>query len=372
MKKAAHVAPLAIAVLAACSSSSNGTTPSQDGNDAGTLADAGTYEDAINAASWAVLPGAPTVSGGAKQDDIYFLDAMHGFAVSGPASSVYKTDDGGGTWSTVKNSPGTYFRSVLFLDQSHGFASNLGPMTGITDTNFLYETKDSGGTWNAVTNVTGTKPTGICNQTMIDATHIVAVGRVTGPSYMLLSSDAGASWTSVDLNSQLSMLIDTHWFSPTEGIVVGGSAGSTMKCTILRTTDGGQSFTPVFTSNTANSLCWKITFPTTSVGYVSVQDAQGGTGTFAKTTDGGKTWAEMPLVAKSYPGIGMGFITENIGWVSADDAKLPTYKTTDGGQTWSEDPVLKSPINRFRFVDKNTAYAIGGSIYKMTIDWTGN
>jgi hypothetical protein len=33
------------------------------------------------------------------------------------------------------------------------------------------------------------------------------------------------------------------------------------------------------------------------------------------------------------------------------------------------DPVLKSPINRFRFVDERTAYAIGGSVYKMTIDW---
>jgi hypothetical protein len=80
----------------------------------------------------------------------------------------------------------------------------------------------------------------------------------------------------------------------------------------------------------------------------------------------------MPLpTTKAYPGIGIGFITENIGWVGADNPALPVYMTTDGGQTWNADAVLKSPVNRFRFVDKNTAYAIGGSVYKLAVDWTG-
>lgn len=360
-------------MLAACSSSSStGSTPGGTDADAGSTVDAGSYEDAVSAASWAVLPNAPVAPKGAKQDDIFFTDAMHGFAVSGPASAIYRTADGGDSWSTVKSSSGTYFRSVLFPAHDHGFASNLGNVagSGITDTNVLYETKDDGANWSPVTAITGTMPAGICNQTMIDATHLVAVGRVTGPSYILMSSDAGASWTSIDMNPQLAMLIDAHFVSPTEGIVVGGNKDAAMKCTILRTTDGGQTFTPVFTSATPGSLCWKISFPSTQVGYVSVQDTSGGTGTFAKTTDGGKTWTEMPLVGRSYPAIGLGFITDDIGWVSADSS-APTYKTVDGGATWTEDPVLESPINRFRFVDKNTAYAIGEKVYKMTIDWNG-
>ncbi len=376
MKNAA-ISFVCLALLAACSSSSsNGSAPlgpSADGGGGGGGVDAGSYADAVNAASWAVLPNAPVAPKGAKQDDVFFTDAMHGFAVSGPDNAIYRTADGGDSWSKVKSSSGTYFRSVLFLDHDHGFVSNLGNVagSGITDTNPLYETKDDGANWNPVTAITGTMPAGICNQTMIDATHLVAVGRVTGPSYMLTSSDAGASWTSIDMSSQLAMLIDAHFVSPTEGIVVGGNKDPSMKCTILRTTDGGQSFAPVFTSATPGSLCWKISFPSTDVGYVSVQDSSGGTGTFAKTTDGGKTWTEMPLVGRSYPAIGMGFITDDIGWVSADSS-APTYKTVDGGKTWTEDAVLKSPINRFRFVDKNTAYAIGGSVYKMTIDWNGN
>jgi photosystem II stability/assembly factor-like uncharacterized protein len=94
--------------------------------------------------------------------------------------------------------------------------------------------------------------------------------------------------------------------------------------------------------------------------------------TFAKTTDGGLTWVELPLPVKvgaagGFPAIGIGFVTDQVGWVSPEEPSLPTYRTRDGGKTWEVDPALKSPLNRFRFVDKNTAFAIGGSIWKLSI-----
>jgi photosystem II stability/assembly factor-like uncharacterized protein len=211
-------------------------------------------------------------------------------------------------------------------------------------------------------------PSGICNQTKIDATHLVAVGRVNGPAHFMSSSDAGATWTSVDLGDKLSMLIDARFTSPTEGIVVGGSNETSMKCTILRTTDGGATWTSVFTSKVRNSLCWKISFPSADVGYVSIQEFGTGPANFVKTTDGGKTWVEKPLgPTTAYLGIGMGFITDKIGWVGSENVKQPVYRTTDGGETWTPDEALKSPINRFRFVDKNTAYAVGASVLKLDV-----
>ncbi len=337
--------------------------------DAGVVDSGPTYEEAVLGASWVELANGPKVARG-KQDDIFFTTPLHGFAVSGPAARVYRTDDGGETWSPVFHSATTYFRSLLFVDDQHGFASNLGPIpgTGITDPNVLYETMDGGDHWAAVTEIDGPMPTGICNQTKSDADHLVAVGRVMGPSFLMRSSDAGAHWTSSDLGAQLQMLIDARFPSPTEGIVVGGTAANPMRCTILRTTDG-TTFDTVFTAAGANTLCWKIAFPSDRVGYVSIQSLGAGTGTFAKTTDGGATWTEMPLTPTPYAGIGMGFITEDIGWISSEDSSQPTYRTIDGGETWTEDAVLRSPLNRFRFVDARTAYAIGGSVYKLTIDW---
>lgn len=384
--KLRDVLPFPLVLSLACSSSGSGAQgqhdagmdtgddaalPDAGGDDASDAADGpDAYEQSILATHWVKVPGAPTVGGGAKQDDIYFPSPMHGYAVSGPASAIYETKDAGATWQKVFTHAGTYFRSVLFVDDMHGFASNLGPlpMTGITDTNVLYETKDGGATWNAVTSITGPMPQGICNQTKVDAQHLFAVGRVNGPAYMLASTDGGATWASTDLSAQFQMLIDARFTTPTDGILVGMGANASV-CTIVHTGDGGKTFQTVFQSKTPGSLCWKINFPSDQVGFVSVQDEGLGPPTFAKTLDGGKTWKEMPLPSSvhAYPGIGIGFITEDIGWVSADDPTAPTLRTSDGGQTWQKDADLVSPINRFRFLDADTAFAIGAAIWKLSV-----
>ena len=333
------------------------------------------YEAAARAASWRRVPGAPMVSQG-KQDDLFFPSPARGFAVSGPKSAIYRTLDGGTSWSTVKSLPGTYFRSVLFPTDMHGFASNLGPIdgSGITDPNVLYETKDGGDSWAKVTAITGPAPKGICNQSMADPMHLFAAGRVQGPSFLLRSADGGASWTSSSLAASLAMLIDVHFTSPDVGLVVGGTSSSPMRCTILRTTDGGKSFAPVFVSAGDDTLCWKIDFPSPQVGYVSIQDLPGASGpaTFAKTLDGGLTWTEKMLSPDPYSAIGIGFLTESVGWVSSDDPAAQSYKTTDGGESWMVDDSLPAPVNRFRFLDRKTAFAIGGAIYQLQIDWQGN
>jgi photosystem II stability/assembly factor-like uncharacterized protein len=389
-------APAFSLVLLACSSTVSSSSSGDGGpnlGDGGEGADAGaagddastgdsntdaspSYEQSVLASSWVKLASAPSAPAGAKQDDIFFVNPSLGFLASGPTESIWKTTDGGATWAKAFTHKGTYFRAVLFVDDNHGFAGNLG--TGldpsISDATLLYETKDGGGTWSPVTSIAGPAASGVCNLTAIDAQHLVAAGRANGPANMLVSSDGGASWTSLDLSSEFSMVIDARFVSPTDGILVGMSTAAGV-CSVQHTSDGGKTFQEVFASKTPNSLCWKVSFPSTDVGYVAIQDTTGGPGSFAKTTDGGKTWTELPLPKQSsatapYPAIGIGFITDNVGWVSPEDSALPTYRTADGGKTWTVDPALKSPINRFRFVDKNTAYAVGGSVWKLTISGT--
>ncbi len=211
--------------LVACGSSSN--MPVEAGVDAAVDVavdapiDGNTpYEQAVLAAEWVKLAG-PSVSGGEKQDDIFFLDAMTGYVASGPEFAIWETTNGGTSFTSVFNKTGTYFRSLAFLDAQHGFAGNLGAglIPQVTDTNVLYATSNGGSTWNAVTSITGPAASGICNLTVIDATHLVAVGRTNGPANMLVSSDAGNTWTSMDLSAQFSMLIDARFTSPTDGIL---------------------------------------------------------------------------------------------------------------------------------------------------------
>lgn len=68
-----------------------------------------------------------------------------------------------------------------------------------------------------------------------------------------------------------------------------------------------------------------------------------------------------------YSGIAVGFVTDDIGWIAADSPKLPVYRTYDGGLHWEKDSSLKAPINRIRFVDAYTAYASGGSFWKLSV-----
>jgi len=373
-----RIALLLFVSLFACSD--NASNPDDAGDDAAadvpvdTFVDPNTpYEHAVLASTWTKLANGPTVSGGAKQDDVFFLDAMNGWVASGPQSALYKTTNGGDTWTKAFTHTGTYFRAIAVTDAMHGFAGNIGAglSSSITDTNILYATSDGGANWAPVTTITGAPASGVCNFSIVDAMHLFAVGRANGPANLLSSTDGGASWASIDLSATFMMVIDAHFKSATEGWVAGMDVKGFAN--VAHTTNAGQSFDTVFTSKTPNSLVWKMSFPSDQVGYVAVQDATQGPPTFAKTVNGGQTWTESPLPQQGassknpYPAIGVGFITENVGWMSPEDSTLPTYVTTNGGDTWTVDPALKSPVNRFRFVDKNTAYAVGAAVWKLSV-----
>ncbi|MFO0548794.1 MAG: hypothetical protein U0271_10425 [Polyangiaceae bacterium] len=342
-----------------------------DGGSGGAGGAVDPLETAVRGHDWVKLPNGPTVSQG-KQDDIFFLNKDKGFLASGPKGAIFSTEDGGASWTQVFTSATTYFRAVLFTDELHGFAGNIGAglAPSISDINLMYETTDGGATWNPVTNITGSAAKGLCNFTAVDQDTIFGIGRANGPAHLLQSSDGGANWVATDLSTWLMMAIDGRFTSATDGLVVGMAPGA--KCSVIRTTDGGATFNSVFTSATPGSLCWKIQFPSPDVGYVAILDTANGSGTFAKTLDGGLTWQEFPLPTNGspYTGIGVGFINENIGWMAPEEPNEEVYRTFDGGMTWEVDPVLKAPINRFRFVDANTAYAVGGAVWKL--DLSGN
>lgn len=189
-----------------------------------------------------------------------------------------------------------------------------------------------------------------------------------GPSFLVQSNDAGETWTSRDLSEHIAMLIDARFVSPTEGFIVGGSSvdSAQSSCVILHTNDGGNTWTERFRSSRTLEMCWKISFRSDDVGYVSVL-ANGSQSSFIKTVDGGLSWSQLPFTGGRYAAKGIGFITEQIGWMGGETSGKPAYRTTDGGATWEEDDSLGALINRFRFVGTSTGYAIGMGIAKLEV-----
>ena len=119
---------------------------------------------------------------------------------------------------------------------------------------------------------------------------------------------------------------------------------------------------------------WKLHFPTARVGYGTVQSYDRDTANsrrfVAKTTDGGRTWSEVPLVdAAAWRSFGIGFVDENIGWVGGASGGL---ETRDGGRTWA--PVdFGRAVNKIRFVGSGRsrrAYAIGSDVHRLDLGWS--
>ena len=314
---------------------------------------------AVGAATvWFPLPGSPDAGTG-RHEDVWFTDALTGWVVNG-GGEIWHTGDGGVSWSLQATLP-VFLRSVTFTTPMHGWVGALFTFDR------LWETTDGGGTWSLVPGIPPAAPPGICGMWAADENVVFAVGRYSMPAAILRTTDAGGSWDLLDVSALVSTLVDCYFPTPDLGFAVGstGQFSDSSRAVVLRTTDGGASWDTRHTSSRPGEWGWKISFPSASVGYVSLERF-GGTMTFLKTTDGGDTWTEK--AAPDHDEQGIGFLTEDVGWLGG--WSNPTYSTTDGGETWQEMGVMQN-LNRIRFVGNGLAYAVGSRVYRYGPDPVG-
>jgi photosystem II stability/assembly factor-like uncharacterized protein len=318
-----------------------------------------------------------------KQDDIHFINPQQGWYVNG-AGKIYRTQDGGSSWQEQYSKPGTFFRTVGFVDEQYGFAGNIGTdyFPNVTDTMPLYVTRDGGTSWNVVSDVTGEQVKGLCaidvlkNQfvnsgKLEQRTIIHAGGRVGGPATLMRSLDGGATWQVIDMTPHTAMILDVKFFDGMNGIVFGASDADVQKsrARIIRTQDGGVTWKVAYESTRPFEITWKGSFPSNKIGYATIQsydpDPKVTQRYVVKTMDGGKTWKELPLVNDAkVREFGIGFYDENIGWVGTSTTG---FQTTDGGKSWK--PVeMGRAVNKIRVLPTEkglAAYAIGVDVYKL-------
>lgn len=330
----------------------------------------------LAAAAEPVWQTLPTEAYPKKRDDMVFVDAKTGFYGTGKGN-LYRTKDGGQSWQLVWSHPGTFIRSVAFLDAKHGFVGNLGAgLANITDTVPLYETKDGGDTW-APAKIGGAAIPGICSIDVLktksihegsvsDRVYIHAAGRANGPAKLLRSENGGASWTLIDLSDKAGMILDVKFLDPNTGFVIAASSGDVAQSNalILKTRDGGRTWREVYRSKRLGEITWKGSFPDARTGYVTVQndDDENIQQRIVKTTDGGESWTELNLVQdKTATELGIGFVTPEHGWVGT---MAGSFETKDGGKSWTPSTLAKS-ANKIRMVTAEgepMVYAIGSEV----------
>lgn len=300
-----------------------------------------------------------------RYDDMYWRSPQLGWTID-YGGRLHKTSNGGQTWQALNGPSGQDYRSVAFLTDQLGFLGKLTAAAAPPDTFALYRTADGGQSWAGVALPGPVSARGFCGMSVVNDSVMMACGRFEGPPAFYRTTTAGQTWQTVDMSAYAGGLVDCYFWSADSGIVVGCTGGPVNSYGIvLGTTDGGATWAVRHQTANLADLCWKISFPSRRVGYVSIEDFNGGDQFCLKTTDQGLTWTELKYANNiRYNAEGIGFINDSVGWIGGDFFSA-MYSTVDGGQIWTRSNIAPS-INRFRFFGDTLGYASGKHVYRIT------
>lgn len=323
----------------------------------------------------------------ASLQDIYFADVNNGWCVGTP-HTVLHTTNGGTTWvlqnGRTDTSAFTSYEGICTVSPTTAWF--VGSNDSTPDGDIIRKTTDGGTTW--------------------------------FPETSGVHNPAKVAWTGV------------HFVDANNGwICSGGPVGGGTDQIILKTTDGGNTFTPyswpgydgglnrVFFKDVLHGWACGGTEMTPATRGYAIRSTNGGStwslsrrwgaityGTYPfysgvhftdslrgwlcgwlagvgrtgeitrrvdRTTDGGLTWttlwSEVAPLQNIFSDI---FFTDSLnGWVVGEASTVGEIRrTTDGGTTWTVDTSGTSPLNAVYFVDVNTGWACGdgGTILKFT------
>ena len=234
-------------------------------------------------------------------------------------------------------------QSVYFLNEKDGFVS--------TYNGGLYKTTDSAKNWTAL-NSTTTLP--IRDIYFTDSQVGFAVGGLnscggTGcippGGFILKTIDGGQSWTNVFTPTDKIEITSICFVNSSLGFCVGDDI-------VFKTTDGGQTWSEHKINNIGGKMM-QIKFTSSSKGYIVCLF-----GKILVTEDGGATWQ----IENPNGNIGYYAISEKDGSIFVS-GQGKIIKSTNGGGSWSELSSSPSDIYAIHFISNQTGFAFGSGNY---------
>jgi|GEM_PF-4500138 len=226
----------------------------------------------------------------------------------GDVGTVLKTIDGGVTWFNVNINTPYRILGIYFTDPNTGYA---------TSRQGVHKTIDGGLSWQF---------TQLSNSSwMYDVEFVTdSIGIICGQNGLIYrTTDAGNTWGNQHSWSSRS-LFALHFPDPLNGYAVGGANSTSVGGKVLKTTDGGitwSNFTPL------NQKINDVYFTSAQKGFC-VTDF----GRLVTTIDGGTNWTVTNLSNQQL--LGVQFATPNSGIIVGTAAD--PWITSDGGATWTQ------------------------------------
>ncbi|MEL1245071.1 YCF48-related protein [Flavobacterium sp. DGU11] len=195
---------------------------------------------------------------------IEFVNANIGYMAAG--SFVFKTIDGGITWTVNNGGAGmnmTDIKYIEFIDENIGYVSQHNYAR-------LFKTTNGGTTWQQVSNQINN------SLQFINAN----VGYSLRSGKVFKTVDGGNTWNATN-DSNLPYGIDINFVNEDDGFALGTTS-------IRRTTDGGLNWQNYSLPGGSNYSFNYLKFITPNTGYIATE-----TGVIFQTTDGGQSWSPV-------------------------------------------------------------------------------
>jgi len=186
--------------------------------------------------------------------------------------------------------------------------------------------------------------------------RLVAIG--TGAT-LLYTENMGASWNINYYPSGISRMVNLNAIQFVDSNL-GFAAGD--NSTLIKTVNGGQSWTTVVDSGDVNFI--DVFFIDEQTGFVTKKNS------VMKTTDGGTTWVSTylspasPYFSPKY----LHFINDSTGFIG-NTGGLYYFKTTNAGDSWDSVSITTAiegfSLQAIQFLDENTGF-VSGYVYNSS------
>ena len=263
-------------------------------------------------------------------------------------------------WKLLATLPGAVIHDISFPTQKIGFiAAELGQ---------VWKTSDGGKTWSEIMNLGF--PYYWYGVHALNKNDVVISGfnDKTTQGIIRWSHDGGATWTQDIVLTSTGWSFRVRFVKKVYGLVVDGLS-TTSANSAHYTTDGGQ---------TASD--WTSVVPDPNGGWFgnefsflpTLHAAVSGI-TYCASVDGGATWSCRPSIDNVFDGETF-FANDRDGWVGGGEISPSVagwvHRTTDGGKTWSG-RTLQSPwpVREILFLTPTIGWAAGGN-YSSNIGGT--
>jgi len=305
----------------------------------------------------------PTSTDEIKYSDVYFKNSTTGWAcgINGlVAAGIFQTTDGGYNWTLIKaTSMFDSFSDFVYIDDNTMWAAGS---KGMGKQCLLYKTTDGGATWSTQTFPVNNAISGLY---FSDANNGWAFVNISYVGKIYKTTDGGANWTEVfngtTTDGWTIQSIYSYYFVNTNTIWAAGQSGHT-----IYSTDGGANW--YYKDISFNAHVNSIYFIDANSGWLV------GSSDILRTTDGGATWQKNELNIASFVFYSVCFLDANTGWACGGLGGLDNgaiYSTTDGGVTMIKDSVVSNcaPLKSLYFSDSNNGWAVGecGTVNKYGI-----